>query len=92
MTRSWSTRETPHVPDIDVDSLVGFRREKEMQPGTELENRVDDLAQKRADAPPLALAWTKLPLNAMLRQLTRGAFEISIANDSFVVNQRRARR
>jgi enoyl-CoA hydratase/carnithine racemase len=38
-------------------------------------------AQRLADGPPLALAWTKLSLNAMLKQLTLGAFETSIAYD-----------
>ncbi len=50
-------------------------------PGDELDNTVDELAQKLADGPPLALAWTKLSLNAMLKQLTLGAFETSIAYD-----------
>jgi enoyl-CoA hydratase len=50
-------------------------------PGQELDNAVDELARKIADGPPLALAWTKLSLNAMLKQLTLGAFETSIAYD-----------
>lgn len=50
-------------------------------PGAELDDVVDELARKLADGPPLALAWTKLSLNAMLKQLTLGAFETSIAYD-----------
>ena len=50
-------------------------------PGAELDKVVDELAQRLAEGPPLALAWTKLSLNAMLKQLTLGAFETSIAYD-----------
>jgi enoyl-CoA hydratase len=50
-------------------------------PGAELDNAVEELARKIADGPPLAMAWTKLSLNAMLKQLTLGAFETSIAYD-----------
>jgi enoyl-CoA hydratase len=50
-------------------------------PGEELDDAVDELARKLADGPPLALAWTKLSLNAMLKQLSLGAFETSIAYD-----------
>jgi enoyl-CoA hydratase/carnithine racemase len=50
-------------------------------PGDELNDVVDDLAKKIADGPPLALAWTKLSLNTLLKQLSLGAFETSIAYD-----------
>jgi enoyl-CoA hydratase len=50
-------------------------------PDAELDAAVDDLAVRLAEGPPLALAWTKLSLNALLKQLVLGAFETSIAYD-----------
>ena len=42
---------------------------------------VDDLAVRLAEGPPLALAWTKVAINVMLKQLVMGGFETSIAYD-----------
>jgi enoyl-CoA hydratase len=50
-------------------------------PGDELDAAVDALAVRLAEGPPLAQAWTKLSLNALLKQLVLGAFETSIAYD-----------
>ena len=63
------------MPKVDVESYEHVRLR------TDLDNTVDELARKIADGPPLALAWTNLSLNAMLKQLTLGAFETSIAYD-----------
>jgi enoyl-CoA hydratase len=50
-------------------------------PGDELDAAVDELANRLAEGPPLALAWTKLSINALLKQMVLGAFETSIAYD-----------
>jgi len=50
-------------------------------PGEELDTAVEQLALRLAEAPPLALAWTKLSLNTLLKQMVLGAFETSIAYD-----------
>jgi enoyl-CoA hydratase len=50
-------------------------------PDAELDAAVDQLAIRLAEGPPLALAWTKLSINALLKQLVLGAFETSIAYD-----------
>ena len=50
-------------------------------PESELDSTVDALAVRLANEAPLALAFTKLSLNIMLKQLTMGAFETSIAYD-----------
>jgi enoyl-CoA hydratase len=50
-------------------------------PEAALDAAVDELAAKLVAGPPLALSWTKLSLNALLKQLTLGAFETSIAYD-----------
>jgi enoyl-CoA hydratase len=50
-------------------------------PDAELDTTVDELAARLAAGPPLALAWTKLSLNTLLKQLVLGPFETSIAYD-----------
>ena len=50
-------------------------------PEIELDATVDEWAQRLAAGPPLALSWTKLSLNVLLKQMTLGAFETSIAYD-----------
>jgi enoyl-CoA hydratase len=50
-------------------------------PDEELDAAVDALAIRLAEGPPLALAWTKLSINALLKQMVLGAFETSIAYD-----------
>lgn len=50
-------------------------------PDAELDAAVDALAIRLAEGPPLALAWTKLSINVLLKQLVLGAFETSIAYD-----------
>lgn len=50
-------------------------------PGAELDAAVDDLVARIVAGPPLALAWTKLALNALMKQMSLGAFETSIAYD-----------
>ncbi len=40
-----------------------------------------DLAVKLRDMPPLALRWTKISVNTMLKQIMAGAFEMSLAYD-----------
>ena len=49
-------------------------------PGPELAAAVEALAVRLVEA-PLALAWTKLSLNTLLKQMVLGAFETSIAYD-----------
>jgi len=48
-------------------------------PGDELDAAVQDLADRLVEGPPLAMAWTKLSLNSLLKQMVLGAFETSIA-------------
>jgi enoyl-CoA hydratase len=50
-------------------------------PEADLDAAVDELAVRLAEGPPLAQAWTKLAMNALLKQLVLGAFETSIAYD-----------
>jgi enoyl-CoA hydratase len=50
-------------------------------PGDELDAAVDALATRLAEGPPLAMAWTKLSINTLLKQMVLGAFETSIAYD-----------
>jgi enoyl-CoA hydratase len=50
-------------------------------PDAELDATVDELALRLSEGPPLALAWTKVSLNALLKQTVLGAFETSIAYD-----------
>ena len=54
-------------------------------PEPELDTAVDTLAAKLCDGAPLALGWTKLTLNALMKQMTLGAFEASIAYDMLTV-------
>jgi enoyl-CoA hydratase len=50
-------------------------------PDAELDEAAETLAVRLAEGPPLALAWTKLSINVLLKQLVLGAFETSIAYD-----------
>ncbi|MET0629091.1 MAG: enoyl-CoA hydratase-related protein [Acidimicrobiia bacterium] len=50
-------------------------------PEAELDDLVEEWAARLAEGPPLALAWTKLSLNVLMKQLVLGAFETSIAYD-----------
>jgi enoyl-CoA hydratase len=52
-------------------------------PGDELDAEVETLALRLCDSAPLAIGWTKQSLNMMLKQLTLGAFEMSIAYDLY---------
>lgn len=54
-------------------------------PEPELDAAVDTLAAKLAAGAPLALSWTKLALNAFMKQVSLGAFEASIAYDMLTV-------
>jgi enoyl-CoA hydratase len=54
-------------------------------PNEQLDQVVNDYATRIAEAPPLAITWTKLSLNTMLKQLTIGAFETSVAYDMYTV-------
>jgi enoyl-CoA hydratase len=40
-----------------------------------------ELAEQLRDMPPLALRWTKISVNTMLKQMMAGAFEMSLAYD-----------
>ena len=50
-------------------------------PEPELDGVVDEWAARLVAGSPLALSWTKLSLNTLLKQMTLGAFETSIAYD-----------
>jgi enoyl-CoA hydratase len=50
-------------------------------PEDRLDATVEEYAAKLVAGPPLALSWTKLSLNVLMKQLTLGAFETSIAYD-----------
>jgi enoyl-CoA hydratase len=52
-------------------------------PDAQLDDEVEALAVRLCDAAPLAVGWTKMSLNMMLKQLTLGAFEMSIAYDMY---------
>jgi enoyl-CoA hydratase len=50
-------------------------------PDEELDAFVDEMANKLAEGPPLAIAFAKLSVNTMLKQVMAGAFETSMAYD-----------
>jgi enoyl-CoA hydratase len=50
-------------------------------PDVELDGFVADLAREIGESAPLAVSWTKLAINALLKQLVTGAFETSVAYD-----------
>jgi enoyl-CoA hydratase len=52
-------------------------------PDGQLDVEVEALAVRLCEAAPLAVGWTKMSLNMMLKQLTLGAFEMSIAYDLY---------
>jgi enoyl-CoA hydratase len=51
----------------------------------ELDERVAAMANKLAAGAPLAISYGKLAVNAMLKQLTAGAFETSMAYDQMTL-------
>jgi enoyl-CoA hydratase len=50
-------------------------------PDDELDAFVANLAAEIVESAPLAVSWTKLSVNALLKQLVSGAFETSVAYD-----------
>lgn len=54
-------------------------------PEAELDAFVDDLAARLAAGAPLAITYTKLAVNTMLKQLMAGAFETSLAYDQLTL-------
>jgi enoyl-CoA hydratase len=50
-------------------------------PNDQLDAAVEAIVTRLVNSPPLALAWTKLSINTLLKQLVLGAFETSIAYD-----------
>jgi enoyl-CoA hydratase len=50
-------------------------------PDEELDATVDRMAERLAEGAPLAIAFAKLSVNVMLKQLMAGAFETSMAYD-----------
>ena len=54
-------------------------------PEVEIDAFVDELAAKLAKGPPLAISYTKLSINAMLKQMMAGAFETSLAYDQLTL-------
>lgn len=52
-----------------------------MLPDAELDQFVDDMADRLAGGAPLAIRFAKLSVNVMLKQLFAGAFETSLAYD-----------
>jgi enoyl-CoA hydratase len=54
-------------------------------PDDELDATVEDLAQRLANGAPLAIAFAKLSVNVMLKQLMAGAFETSMAYDMLTI-------
>ncbi|WP_157220711.1 enoyl-CoA hydratase/isomerase family protein [Flavisphingomonas formosensis] len=50
-------------------------------PDVELDDFVDTLARKLSAGAPLAISYTKMAVNLMLKQMTGGAFETSLAYD-----------
>jgi enoyl-CoA hydratase len=50
-------------------------------PDEELDAFVDAMADEFAEGAPLAISWTKLSINALLKQQVIGAFETSVAYD-----------
>ena len=50
-------------------------------PDDELDDFVATLTQEICESAPLALSWTKLSVNTLLKQLVLGAFETSVAYD-----------
>ncbi|MBA2933731.1 enoyl-CoA hydratase/isomerase family protein [Sphingomonas sp. CGMCC 1.13654] len=54
-------------------------------PEAELDPFVDALAARLAAGAPLAISYTKMAVNMMLKQLTAGAFETSLAYDQMTL-------
>jgi enoyl-CoA hydratase len=52
-------------------------------PGDDLDAEVEKLAVRICHSAPLAIGWTKASLNIILKQMTLGAFETSIAYDLY---------
>ena len=51
----------------------------------ELDEFVDGFARKIANGAPLAINYSKMSINLMLKQLTAGAFEMSQAYDQLTL-------
>ena len=60
-------------------------------PDDELDAFVDEMARRLADGAPRAISWTKLAMNIVLKQLTAGAFEASVAYDMMTLRMDDAR-
>jgi enoyl-CoA hydratase len=54
-------------------------------PDTELDAAVDAMADRLAAGPPLAISYTKMSVNLLLKQMTAGAFETSQAYDQLTL-------
>ena len=54
-------------------------------PDDELDDFVDALAHKLSAGAPLAISYTKMAVNLMLKQMTGGAFETSLAYDQLTL-------
>jgi enoyl-CoA hydratase len=54
-------------------------------PDDELDGHVDAMAQRLLELPPHAVNYTKMALNAALKQMTGGAFETSIAYEVYTM-------
>lgn len=54
-------------------------------PGDDLDAFVDDFARRLAAGPPLAISYGKMSVNLLLKQLTAGAFETSLAYDQMTL-------
>lgn len=54
-------------------------------PDAELDGFVDALAGRLAAGAPLAISYTKMAVNLMLKQMTGGAFETSLAYDQMTL-------
>lgn len=54
-------------------------------PDAELDDFVDGYARRLAAGPPLAISYGKMSVNLMLKQMTAGAFETSLAYDQLTL-------
>jgi enoyl-CoA hydratase len=54
-------------------------------PGGELDAFVDGYARRLASGPPLAISYGKMSVNLLLKQMTAGAFEASLAYDQLTL-------
>ena len=68
------------APDAADIGLINY-----CVPEAELDEFVDNYAIRLASGPPLAISYAKMSVNLLLKQMTAGAFEASLAYDQLTL-------